>query len=211
MEKSYLTPNQVAELLMVTTESVRQWSNKGWLKAETTPGGHRRFLRHSVERFAQERGLNYARQGSARQGHGGRDDGELRILVVDDETQFANYLVELLSGVGESVVVKAVYDGFSAGVQVYSFRPDIVLLDLMMADINGFEVCKKLKEEDGTRYIKIYAMTGFPSEENVTRIKQAGAEMCFAKPIDTRLLLESLGLKDKGFQGEGIKENKAAV
>lgn len=211
MEKSYLTPNEVAELLMVSTESVRQWSNKGWLKAETTPGGHRRFLRHSVERFAQERGLNYGRRGNGRQGRGSRDDSELRILVVDDEKQFANYLVELLSGVNDCVVVRAVYDGFSAGVQVYSFQPDIVLLDLMMADINGFEVCRKLKEDDEMRSIRIFAMTGYPSEENVARIIQAGAEVCFAKPIDTRLLLESLGLGDKGLPDKDIKEKRAAM
>jgi CheY-like chemotaxis protein len=183
-EKNYLTPNEVAELLMVSTESVRLWSQKGWLKAETTPGGHRRYLRHSVERFAQERGLNSVSQNS----------GELRILVVDDDRQFSSYLIELLTGKGDFISVSAVYDGFSAGAQVHSFRPDIVLLDLMMPNVDGFEVCKMLKERAETSSIRIFAMTGYPSDENVARILLAGAEACLAKPIDSQALLQAIGL-----------------
>lgn len=177
---------------MVSTESVRQWSQKGWLKANTTPGGHRRYLRQNVERFAQERGLNCIQP----------DSNDLRILVVDDDRQFANYLAELLNEMCDSVTVAVVYDGFTAGVQVHSFRPDIVLLDLRMPDLNGFEVCKILKDNQATNSIRVLAMTALPTEENVARILQAGAETCFSKPIDSHLLLETIGVNKLSLQSE---------
>jgi len=183
--KKYLAPNEVAELLMVSTESVRQWSQKGWLKAETTPGGHRRYLRQNVERFARERG--YIQTDS--------EKNNLRILVVDDDRQFASYLEELLGGLDDNITVKVVNDGFSAGAQVFSFRPDIILLDLMMPALNGFEVCKLLKEDVATHSIRIIAMTGFPTDENVRGILSMGAEHCLSKPIDTAKLFEAIGLQ----------------
>jgi CheY-like chemotaxis protein len=168
---------------------VKEKSEKCYLtpiEATTTPGGHRRYLRHSVERFAQERGLNYVDP----------NDGELRILVVDDDRQFADYLVELLSGQSDTVTVTAVYDGFSAGTHVHSFRPDVLLLDLMMPGINGFDVCKLVKGNAETNYIRILAMTALPTDENVARIMEAGAEVCFSKPIDSRLLLTYVDLAE---------------
>ena len=179
--KKFLAPNEVADLLMVSTESVRLWSQKGWLQAETTPGGHRRYLRQNVERFARERSRN-------------RDADDTRILIVDDDVQFAGYLKELLIEYHERIAVSVVNDGFSAGEQVHIFHPDIMLLDLMMPGLNGFEVCRRLKDDSATQSIRIIAMTGFPTEDNVQRIVNMGAECCLAKPLDTATLLEVVGL-----------------
>jgi len=182
--RSYLTPNEVAELLMVSPVTVRQWAQKGQLHALTTPGGHRRFTRQEVERFAREYGISL--QPSA--------DDKLRILVVDDDEQFSGYLVELLTGLSDDVVVETARDGFEAGRKIETFRAHVVLLDLMMAGMNGFEVCRMLKTEPATSATRIIALTAYPSPENVDLIMAAGAEACLGKPLDTDALLAAIGI-----------------
>ena len=92
-------------------------------------------------------------------------------------------------------------DGFEAGVKVESFRPHALVLDLMMPGIDGFEVCRRLRARPTLNHIRIVAVTGFPSTENVDRILAAGADACLEKPIDSERLLAELGLaaqKDSG-------------
>ena len=84
--KGYLTPREVADLLMVSPITVRQWAQKGWLEAQTTPGGHRRFLHRHVELFARNRGLTLNQGG----------DDSTRILIVDDDEQISGFLVEAI-------------------------------------------------------------------------------------------------------------------
>ena len=183
--KSYLTPNEVAELLMVTPTAVRQWAEKGDLSALTTPGGHRRFLPHEVERFARQRGLTLNVMGS----------GPLRVLVVDDDVQFSRFLEALLTGLQDEVIVEIANDGFSAGLKVTEFKPHIVLLDLRMPELDGYQVCKLIKSEPSSKAIRVIAMTGFPTPENIEKILAAGAEACLDKPLDNDLLLELLAVK----------------
>lgn len=174
--KPYLTPSEAANLLMVSPITVRAWAQKGLLPSETTPGGHRRFLRESVEQFAKQ--CKTAPQ---------RND--LRVLVVDDDKQVAGFIVEWLSSLDEPFIVSSATDGFEAGSKVYTFEPDIILLDLMMPKLDGFTVCRQIKEDPDTRDIRVIAMTGHPSPENERRILEAGAEICIPKPLDTKFLL----------------------
>jgi len=182
--KSYLTPNQVAELLMVTPTAVRQWAEKGDLNALTTPGGHRRFLPVEVESFARKRGLTLNLGNT----------GTLRVLIVDDDEQLMRYLTKLLEGFPEQIVVETVNESFAAGLKIREFEPHVILLDMMMPGLNGFEVCRLLKAEPKTRVIRVIAMTGYPSSENIEQIINAGAEVCLPKPINEQVLLEQLGL-----------------
>ncbi len=172
--KPYLTPNEAAALLMVAPATLRVWADKGLLKAHTTAGGHRRFLREDVEHF--------------RHGRGG--DG-LRVLIVDDEASLVRYLTALLQEIAGTRVATA-GDGFSAGHLVHAFRPDVVLLDLMMDGLDGFQVCRQIKSDPATRHIRVIAMTGYPSPENIERILAAGAEICLSKPLDDDRLLALL-------------------
>lgn len=189
MSKSYLTPNQVAELLMVSPTAVRQWAEKGALNALTTPGGHRRFLPREVERFARERGLTL--------NLGDVDGGALRVLIVDDDEQLVRYLVKLFDEFREEVITETANDGFVAGLKIREFEPHIVLLDLMMPGLNGFDVCRLLKVGSNTKSTRVIAMTGYASSENVEKILAAGAEACLVKPIDVQVLLEHLGLNQQ--------------
>ncbi|MFZ2406268.1 MAG: response regulator [Methylobacter sp.] len=174
--KSYLTPSEAAKLLMVSPITVRAWAQKGLLPSETTPGGHRRFLRESVEQFAKQCKTTPQRN-------------DLRVLVVDDDKQVAGFLVEWLTGLDEPFIVDTAADGFEVGSKVHTFEPDIILLDLMMPKLDGFAVCRQIKADPDTSDIRVIAMTGHPSSENQQRILEAGAEICIPKPLDTKFLL----------------------
>ena len=178
----YLTPNQVAELLHVAPVTVRHWASRGKLPFVVTPGGHRRFPRAEVERLA-------------RQLEEGGGEG-LRVLVVDDDRQLAGFLREWLGTLPEEPQVEVAHDGFEAGQKVMEFRPQVVLLDLMMPGLDGFQVCRRIKEAPGGRAVRVVTMTGYYTEENARRALEAGAEACLPKPLDRTLLLEVMGISE---------------
>lgn len=184
-QKTHLTPNEVAELLMVNPVTVRQWAARGLLRSLTTPGGHRRFLLSDVEEFARSRGATPVAR------HSGRPD---RVLIVDDDPNLGRLIAEVIQGRDDNVETEIAHDGFEAGAMVESFRPHALVLDLMMPGMDGFEVCRRLRARPTLNHIRIVAVTGFPSTENVDRILAAGADACLSKPLDTEKLLTELGL-----------------
>ena len=137
-----------------------------------------------VEQFARERGLALQQQG----------ESALKVLIVDDDTQFASYLAEAIATLDDTIVVGTAHSGFEAGQKVRSFAPQILLLDLMMPGIDGFTVCRQLKDDPVTKSIDIVAVTGFHTPENEERIINAGARACLAKPIDVQALALELGV-----------------
>ena len=130
-EKPYFSASEVARLLLVSTNSVRVWSNKGLLKAELTLGRHRRFPRSEIVRLIQER---QARSAPV------QPDG-LRILIIDDDEVFAAILTQGLQQAMPGTVVTLATDGFSGGMLARSAHPQIILLDLRMPGMDGFQTC----------------------------------------------------------------------
>lgn len=181
--KPYLTPNEVAQWMMVSPITVRGWAQKGMLQAEVTPGGHRRYRREEVERFA-------------RQWNPVGNRGPLRVLVVDDDRSVVGFLKELLEGSAGHVTVEVAYDGFEAGSKVHAFVPDIVLLDYMMPGIKGSDVCRKIKQIPGLSNVRVIGMSGLLSPENAAEMVAAGAECCVTKPIEGSPLLTLMGIED---------------
>lgn len=184
MNKKYLTPTDVAEMLMVSPVTIRQWAQKGRLEASHTPGGHRRFNLESVKRFAANNGIRLA----------DNHESFLKILIVDDEQQVLAYLKDALEYHIDGVSIVTANDGFQAGKKLYTFRPDIVLLDLMMPGLDGFEVCQAIKTDPEIQSTRVIAMTGYYDDENINKILHQGAEHCFAKPLDIKALLSALDL-----------------
>ena len=80
-----------------------------------------------------------------------------------------------------------------AGIKVVQFRPDLVILDLIMPRMDGFEVCRYLKKDSATSGIKILVLTGYDTEENREEIMEAGADDYLAKPVETDDLIEHIG------------------
>jgi excisionase family DNA binding protein len=169
----YLTPNQVADLLMVKPITVRKWAQNGELKAALTPGGHRRFLPDDVNDFLAQR----------KKSNRPKKSNSPKILIVDDDAQVSSYLSDFLALDFPNYTTEIAMNGYEAGFKILDFNPSLVLLDLMMPGIDGYQVCEQIKSNPNTRHIRVIAMTGFSSEDNIERIKNAGAEYCLQKPI----------------------------
>jgi len=175
-----LSPNEAAKRLSVSPITLRNWADKGLIRAVTTLGGHRRYPLREVERLLKRQHLP--------------DGSPTRIMIVDDDRFLAEILQESLSNVSAPVVVEIANDGFEAGRKLSTFMPDIILLDLMMPGLDGFEVCRAVKNDSATANARVIAITGYPSEENIKRILAAGAEHCLPKPINFDDLLAALNL-----------------
>lgn len=184
-QKTHLTPNEVAQLLMVNPVTVRQWAARGLLRSLTTPGGHRRFLLSDVEEFARSRGATPASRSS------GRPD---RVLIVDDDPQLGRFIADLVHSRDAHVETEIAVDGFEAGSKVESFRPHVLLLDLTMPGVDGYEVCRRLRARPTLNHIRIVAVTAMGSGDNAQGILAAGANACLSKPLNEEQLLVELGL-----------------
>jgi CheY-like chemotaxis protein len=115
------------------------------------------------------------------------------LLIVDDE-------LEVLQWIGKALVQKCpgfrilmANDGFAAGKLVTAQPPDLVILDLYMPGLDGFEVCRSIKSDPQTNAIKIIAVTAHPSPEAEKAIREAGAEEYMPKPLDADHLAGLIG------------------
>jgi len=165
-----LAPNQVAKMLHVAPVTIRHWSLDGKLKHVTTPGGHRRYKEEDVEAFRAEF----------------EGDQKLMpsVLIVDDEEHHGDFLEDFFDDLSPHIETVVAQDGFKAAYALHRVKPTLIMLDLMMPGMDGFAVCAHIKSDEKTRDIPVIAMTGLPSKENVSRILEAGAEICLSKPID---------------------------
>jgi excisionase family DNA binding protein len=183
MQKAYLAPGEVADILMVSPATIRNWASKGELPSVSTPGGHRRFMRYEIEKFARDNDL--AIQLPA---------GSMRVLIVDDDRHVSLFLSRFFAHVDPTMTTRIANDGFTAGRIVQEYQPHVVLLDLMMPGLNGFDVCAQIASDPSLKTTRVIAMTGFFDEINVQKALEAGAEICISKPFDEEQLLSLLGL-----------------
>ncbi|MCH8140742.1 MAG: response regulator [Proteobacteria bacterium] len=188
-DKNFLTPTEVATILMVSPITVRQWAQKGLLEASTTAGGHRRFAINIVHAFARERGIELPAP----------EDGD-RLLVVDDNRQFNKYLVALFSAQVPNLQIFSAFDGFEAGRAVQQHRPTVILLDVMMPNIDGLEVCRSLKSDPETASIRVVAMTGYHSPELEKKMLAEGAHVLLRKPFPSEVVVRECGFSPQQIQ-----------
>ncbi|NEX21901.1 response regulator [Thiorhodococcus mannitoliphagus] len=182
VKQDLLTPSQVAQFLGVSPVTVRIWARQGKLPAQTTPGGHRRFDAREIRDFARRHGMRLASESRAL----------MRILIVEDDLQFAAFVNETLKTLEPAPEIETAYEGFEAGRRLQRFQPDLVLLDLMLPGVDGFAICQHLRNDPETAHIRVIAMTGYDSPENRARILDAGAEICLSKPFRAVELLAAV-------------------
>lgn len=106
----------------------------------------------------------------------------LRILVVDDSTDLAQSLEMLLELAGNDV--RVANDGYGALVAYRTYHPDVVLLDIGLPGIDGYDVARQLRKEVGEQRPFIVAITGYGTDEDKRRAHEAGFDMHLTKPID---------------------------
>lgn len=175
-----LSTAAVARMLSVTPATVRLWANKGLLSSSTTPGGHRRFERADIEDFANRFGL------------GSEDTSGVRVLVVDDERRVADYIARQLRDRAPGLAVRVAYGGLEAGFEINDFRPNVIIVDLMMPEVDGVKVCELAKRHEPSA--RVVAITGFTNTPEEAAILAAGAEACLHKPVDLDQLMAHVGL-----------------
>ena len=115
------------------------------------------------------------------------ENSRIRILVVDDEPIARRTLCTLLQMSGYFCAVAA--DGAQALELVHTFRPQAILMDLMMPVVNGFEATRRLKEDEETRSIRILALTASTTPQDRERALDAGVDDFLTKPINLDQLL----------------------
>jgi PleD family two-component response regulator len=110
-----------------------------------------------------------------------------RILIADDNPQGAELLEAYLSDSGHEIQTAA--DGEETLRKVQQWRPDLILLDIMMPKISGFEVCKRLRADAGTRDIAVLMITALDQPSDVERAVEVGTDDFLTKPINKSELL----------------------
>jgi CheY-like chemotaxis protein len=109
-----------------------------------------------------------------------------RILIVDDNADAANSLAQVLALDGH--VTEPVYSAQEALSRASSFAPEVVLLDLGLPEMDGYEVARRLRERPEFAAVRIIALTGYGQSENVRRSWQAGFDDHLTKPVDLAAL-----------------------
>jgi CheY-like chemotaxis protein len=114
-----------------------------------------------------------------------------RILVVDDNEDSATSLAELLQLLGHEAQVA--HDGLEAVAAAASFRPEIVLLDIGLPKLNGYEAAQRIREEPWGRGMKLIALTGWSQDEDRQKSRDAGFDLHLVKPVEFDTLRKLLG------------------
>jgi two-component system CheB/CheR fusion protein len=109
-----------------------------------------------------------------------------RILVVDDNENAAQMLGMLLKALGNDV--RTVFDGLAALETAAHFRPDVVLLDIGMPKLDGYETARRIRQEPWGKYMILAALTGWGQEEDKRRTREAGFDHHFVKPVEPAIL-----------------------
>lgn len=186
-----LTVSQASKYCKVSSKTIINWIEAGHLKAYKTVGGHRRIKKDDLDKFLQERGMPLPEDS--------KKEDRRRILVVDDDKIIVETIVQALEEDEYGYEMISASDGFEAGLQISHFKPDLLILDIMMPDINGYEVCKKVKTNPDTRDTKIIVLSAYLNDEAFQQMKEYGADACFSKPLPLEQLkfevAKLLGLK----------------
>jgi excisionase family DNA binding protein len=186
-----LTVSQASKYCKVSPKTIINWIEAGHLKAYKTVGGHRRIKKEDLDQFLKERGMPLPEESKAEE--------RKKILVVDDDKIIVETIVQALEEDEYGYEMISASDGFEAGLQVSHFKPDLIILDIMMPDINGYEVCQKIKSNPETKDIKIIVLSAYLNDEAFRQMKEFGADACFSKPLPLEQLkfevAKLLGLK----------------
>jgi excisionase family DNA binding protein len=173
----WLTLGQAAKYLGVAQSTIRKWSDLGRVPAFYTPGGHRRYRRSDLDTF-----LEYS-------GPGGAPQGGPLILIVDDDDHVREYVKANLELEGYSVrEAGSAEEGLAALEQE---PPDLILLDVMMPKVDGWEMLRRVQERHGVGTIPVVMFSGKVEEASEEEEKARGARGFIGKPFDPRQLIES--------------------
>ncbi len=172
MENSkYYTVPEAAKKFGVDRRTMSRWVADGKIQSIATPGGHHRIKRMEIDRLLKQNGFKKQITNKSRQ--------VKKILIVDDDDAFRKVLAQRL--IREQFDVETASNGFQAGLRAKDFDPDLILLDIRMEGIDGFEVCQEIKADKTLITTRIIIMSGFDTLGNREKSLQAGADLFLSK------------------------------
>jgi len=182
--EQYVSTLEAARICGVSTFSIQRWFDEGLLVGARLPGGKRRIEADSLKRFMAEHGLIPSDTPAG---------DRARVLLVEDDGKLLGVMKDALAEAG-NVLVQTATTGLDAGLALAEFKPDAVVLDVLLEDIPGAALVRRIRTSPVGRSVRIVAVSGRAAPEDIREIKAAGANAFLAKPFEMRELVKALAL-----------------
>ena len=177
--KQVFTTGEAADVCKISQQTIIRCFDNGRLRGFRVPGSRfRRIPREELIRFMRDNDIPTD----------SLEGGRRRILVVDDDEQIVELFVDVLSG-DDRFEVKTAATGYDAGVLTEQFKPDLMILDYMLPDINGNVVCKTVRQNPALAGMKIIIVSGVINQEEIDLLLEAGADEFIKKPFNIEQLM----------------------
>lgn len=177
--KTVFTTGEAAEICKVSQQTIIRCFDSGRLKGFRVPGSKfRRIPREELLRFMRENNIPTDNL----------DNGKKRILIVDDDPQIVELFVDVLSR-DPRYQIKTANTGYDAGLLTEQFRPDLMILDYMLPDINGNVVCRTVRQNPDLIAMKVIIVSGVVNQDEIDDLLKAGADEFVKKPFNIEKLL----------------------
>lgn len=181
-KKSVFTTGEVADICKVSQQTVIRCFDNGRLRGFRVPGSRfRRIPRDSLIQFMKENNIPLDQL----------EMGKKRVLVVDDDPAIVEMLVELLERDGRFEVQTAA-TGFDAGLRTKEFRPDVIVLDFLLPDINGNAVLRSIRSDPTMKDVRIIMVSGQVNRDEVQTLLDGGADDFLQKPFSIEQLVRRI-------------------
>ena len=171
--KTVFTTGEAAKICKVSQQTIIRCFDNGSLKGFRVPGSKfRRIPRENLFLFMRDNGIPTD----------ALESGRKKCLIVDDDEDLVDLIEDGFTRDGR-FETRTANNGFDAGMGVREFRPDIVVLDVMLPDINGKEVCQRVRNDPTMDMVKILCISGMVDASKVEGLKAAGANDFMQKPF----------------------------
>jgi excisionase family DNA binding protein len=185
--KDVYTTGEAAKICKVSQQTIIRCFDSGQLKGFRVPGSRfRRIPRAELFMFMRDNGIPTD----------ALESGKRKIMVVDDDVALVELITDMLERDGR-FEVRSVNNGFDAGMMVKEYHPDLLVLDVMLPDINGKEVCQRVRGDSTMDDVKIICISGMVEQDKIEDLRQSGANDFLQKPFEMDTLIERMcGLLD---------------
>jgi excisionase family DNA binding protein len=178
--KTVFTTGEAAKICKVSQQTIIRCFDSGQLKGFRVPGSRfRRIPRDQLYAFMRDNGIPTD----------ALDSGKRKILVVDDDENLVELIVDALDRDGR-FEIRQVNNGFGAGMLVKEYRPDLIILDVMLPDINGKEVCQRVRSDSSMDDVRIICISGMVEQDRIAELRHAGANDFMRKPFEIDALID---------------------
>jgi two-component system OmpR family response regulator len=172
--KELFTTGEAADVCKVSQQTIIRCFDSGRLDGFRVPGSKfRRIPRQSLVKFMKDNRIPLDNL----------DSGRKKVLIVDDDVEIVELMVDVLSRDGR-FETKTASSGYEAGIATQQFRPDLILLDYMLPDVNGNVVCQTIRRNPEFENIKIIIVSGVIKQDEVEQLLKSGAEDFIKKPFN---------------------------